>query len=462
MVKNNYLSTLKLTYMSAFAQLHPRRNMLVKVLLVFVLSLLLLIPQGMVSSLIWERQSVQESAIQEVSEKWGGEQVFGGPYLSIPYKERREEWEEIKDNREQALRKEVKIFYDDHQWVVLPNHLKIQVQVMPEIRKRGIYQVVVYRSNAVLTGSLNLPRPTDLGIDSTLVDWDKARWIFALPDPKGIETAELSVNDQTLPLVSGEIPGSQRGISAKMDGLKQGMTMAFQFQLDVNGSQTLSFVPLGKTTEVHVEGAWPSPSFNGQYLPDSSQVGKSFSAWWKILHLNRSFPETWKDETYQVYEDTFGLSLFSPVDHYQKSHRSVKYAYMFIVLTFIALFFMEMWQRIFVHPMQYLLTGLALVIFYALLIALSEHWSFNWAYGVSSLATILLIGGYIRGILSSGRLAGMMVGILTILYTFIFIILQQEDYALLMGSIGMFLILGIIMYFSRKIDWSLSADTPQS
>lgn len=448
--------------MSAFSQLHPRRNMLVKVLLVFILSLLLLIPQGMVSSLIWERQSVQESAISEVSEKWGGEQVLGGPYLSIPYKEKREEWEEIKDNREQAVRKEVKIFYDEHQWVVLPRLLRIHVQVMPEIRKRGIYQVVVYRSKASLTGTLTMPPARDLGIDSSLVDWNKARWIFALPDPKGIETAELHVNEQDLSLVSGEIPNNQRGISAKMDGLKQDMSLSFDLQLDVNGSQNLSFVPLGRTTEVHVEGAWPSPSFNGQFLPDSSQVGKSFAAWWKILHLNRSFPETWKDQTYDVSEDVFGLSLFSPVDHYQKSHRSVKYAYMFIVLTFIALFFMEMWQKVFVHPMQYLLTGLALVIFYSLLIALSEHWSFNWAYLVSSLATVALIGGYIRGILSSTRLSAMMSGILTILYTFIFIILQQEDYALLMGSIGMFLILGIIMYFSRKIDWSLSTEAPQS
>ena len=445
--------------MSGFSQLHPRRNMLVKVLLVFVLSLILLIPQGMISSLIWERQSVQESAILEVSEKWGGEQVFGGPYISVPFKEKREEWEEIKDGREQAVRKEVKIFYDDHQWVVLPSHLKIHVKVMPEIRQRGIYQVVVYRSQSVLSGTLTMPRPMDLGIDSTLIDWNKARWIFTLPDPKGIETADLQINNQSLTLVSGEIPNNQRGISAKMDGLKQGLSMNFQMNLDINGSQTLSFVPLGKTTEVHVEGAWPSPSFNGQFLPDSSQIGQSFSAWWKILHLNRSFPETWKDDTYQVYEDTFGLSLFSPVDHYQKSHRSVKYAYMFIVLTFIALFFMEMWQKIFVHPMQYLLTGLALVIFYALLIALSEHWRFNWAYGVSSVATVALIGGYIRGILHSTKLASMMVGILTILYTFIFIILQQEDYALLMGSIGMFLILGIIMYFSRKIDWSLSSES---
>ena len=178
-----------------------------------------------------------------------------------------------------------------------------------------------------------------------------------------------------------------------------------------------------------------------------------FSANWKIFDLNRNYPQCWIGNSHNVDNSAFGVELFIPVDIYQKSIRTVKYALMFIVLTFIAFFFSEVMNRLRVHPIQYLLIGLAISIFYILLISISEHTTFNFAYMVSSLAVIMLITGYAKSILKNNRMSVMVGSVLVILYGYLFIILQLEDYALLMGSIGLFIVLSLVMYITRKIDW---------
>lgn len=437
-----------------------RYNLWLKLLVVFMLSLLLLIPREMIEQLVWERSYTQQLAIEEVGEKWGLSQVVGGPYLVIPYREKREEVTEV--NLGESVREDVRVTYHWRNWIVMPHNLRYGVQIEPEVRHRGIYEVVLYRSQFTIMGDLELPDPQRLGIDTSLADWSRARWVIRISDTKGIQSAELRVNGEEMQLVSGDIPDPNvySGVSAPALGIRAGMPkQPFELNMSLNGSMMLHVLPLGQTTSVSMYGEWPSPSFDGKFLPDSSRLGNQFEAWWNILHLNRNFPETWVDGEYYIDDHAFGLTLFSPVDHYQKTDRSIKYAYMFIVLTFISLFFMEIYRKVFVHPMQYLLMGLALVIFYTLLLSISEHWTFNWAYIVSVFATIMLISGYIHAVLKSKQMSGLLAGILVILYSFIFIILQLEDHALLIGSIGMFLILALIMYFSRKIDWSLGAET---
>lgn len=437
-----------------------RYNLWLKLLVVFMLSLLLLIPREMIEQLVWERSYTQQLAIEEVGEKWGLSQVVGGPYLVIPYREKREEVTEV--NLGESVREDVRVTYHWRNWIVMPHNLRYGVQIEPEVRHRGIYEVVLYRSQFTIMGDLELPDPQRLGIDTSLADWSRARWVIRISDTKGIQSAELRVNGEEMQLVSGDIPDPNvySGVSAPALGIRAGMPkQPFELNMSLNGSMMLHVLPLGQTTSVSMYGEWPSPSFDGKFLPDSSRLGNQFEAWWNILHLNRNFPETWVDGEYYIDDHAFGLTLFSPVDHYQKTDRSIKYAYMFIVLTFISLFFIEIYRKVFVHPMQYLLMGLALVIFYTLLLSISEHWTFNWAYIVSVFATIMLISGYIHAVLKSKQMSGLLAGILVILYSFIFIILQLEDHALLIGSIGMFLILALIMYFSRKIDWSLGAET---
>jgi inner membrane protein len=216
----------------------------------------------------------------------------------------------------------------------------------------------------------------------------------------------------------------------------------------------LYFTPVGKVTDVRLSSAWPNPSFNGAFLPDRRRVGDTgFTANWNVLHLNRNYPQLWTSNKYDISGSAFGIDLLLPVDSYQKTYRSIHYAILFIGFTFLVFFFIEVLNKIFIHPMQYLLVGVALIVFYTLLLAISEHLHFNLAFILSALATLFLIGGYVRAILRSARLTMLISGILTILYAFIFVIIQLQDYALLIGSIGIFIILALVMYFSRKIDW---------
>jgi len=228
----------------------------------------------------------------------------------------------------------------------------------------------------------------------------------------------------------------------------------FSMNIDLKGSQYIDFVPLGKTTDVDLKSNWTTPSFSGTYLPDSREINTDgFTAHWNILHLNRNYPQSWIGSQYKVGSSSFGTNLLLPVDNYKKSYRVAHYAILFLVFTFMVFFFVEVLNKVFIHPIQYLLVGIALVIFYTLLISFSEHIMFNIAYILSAILTLFLITGYTAAILKSRKIALLIFGILTLLYSFIFTIIQMEDYALLIGSIGLFLILGIVMYFSRKIDW---------
>jgi inner membrane protein len=244
----------------------------------------------------------------------------------------------------------------------------------------------------------------------------------------------------------------------------------FSTALNFGGSEQILFTPLGKTSTVKVSAKWPHPSFTGDILPQSSLIKQdSFSAQWKSLAHKRTFPQQWKGNQYsmrsgdqnmrtetnlyQVGAAAFGVNLFIPVNGYQKTMRSIKYAVLCILLTFAAFFLIDTIHKKSVHPLQYGLIGIALVLFYLLLLSFSEYIGFNAAYAIAAVATIGLIGWFLKGVLSSGKLSFLLSVILLFVYSYVFTILQLQDYALLLGSIGLFATLAVIMYFSRKIQW---------
>jgi inner membrane protein len=247
----------------------------------------------------------------------------------------------------------------------------------------------------------------------------------------------------------------QNGINSPISiNLMDSTDYNFSFSLDLKGSQLLYFTPVGKVTDVNMTSSWKNPSFDGAFLPDTRKVtNKGFTANWNILNLNRNYPQAWTGSKFSLNESAFGINLLLPVDNYQKSYRAIRYAILFIGFTFMVFFFIEVLNRYFIHPVQYILVGIALVIFFILLISISEQLNFNSAYIISAIATLLLIAGYVKAILKSFKLTFLISGILFILYSFIFIIIQLQDLSLLIGSIGIFIVLGLVMYFSRKIDW---------
>ena len=231
-------------------------------------------------------------------------------------------------------------------------------------------------------------------------------------------------------------------------------TLPFSINLKLKGAGSLSFCPVGASTEAHLTSDWNNPSFTGNFLPTDRTVDENgFSAVWKMMHLNRNFPRSWKDDAYAVGNSDFGATLLLPVDSYQKTERCVKYSILFTTITFLIFFFVEISRKKLLHPLHYLLVGAALIVFYTLLLSISEYITFNLAYLIASVATILLITLYSKAVLKSWPLGLFVGGVLVILYGYMFTILQLQDYALLAGSIFVFVVLCLVMYFSRKVNW---------
>ncbi len=418
-----------------------RNSVTIKFIVIGILILVLLIPAGMIRRLIQERNSLRNSAISEVSYKWGNPQTVGGPIITIPYK---------------IYYKKDKEIIEDIQYAhFLPEDLNIQGEVYPEERKRGIYKVVVYKTKLNFEGTFNRPDFSDWKIQDKHILWDQATLSIRIPDMRGIKDAiKVQWNKEQYDVNPGiNHQTTYTGVSTLID-LGDEKKYDFQFDLKLNGSEYLYFVPLGKQTDVELTSNWANPSFDGAFLPvDHNVTENGFEAKWKVLHLNRSYPQQWIGDGYSINSSSFGVKLLLPVDHYQKSERSVKYAIMFISLTFLIFFFTEILNKKRIHPIQYLLVGLGLSIFYTLLVSLSEHFSFNLAYFIASFAIIALITAYSYSMLKNGRLTSIVALVLIILYAFLFIILQLQDYSLLLGSIGLFLALAIVMYLSRKVNW---------
>ena len=441
--------------MSTFEKLNSwvKHSITVRLITIGILILFLMSPITMVEEIISERESTKMAAVDEVSSKWGREQTIKGLVLTIPYKTYSKEYED--DTKEKFSLVET-IGYAHF----LPDDLTIKGDIKPELRYRGIYEVIVYNSKVTLNGSFSLPNFDSWKIDTAHIMWEDAFVSLGLSDLRSIQD-DISVdwngkNYYFNPGVESD-DVIQNGISAKLpvrDGESFNAKSTFSLQLNFNGSSSLDFIPLGKTTKVSIASTWENPSFDGAFLPDSREVNeKGFTANWNVLHLNRSFPQKFLGPAQGMEESSFGVTLFMPVDEYQKSTRSVKYAIMFITLTFLVFFFIQILNAVNIHPIQYLIVGLALCIFYTLLIALSEHIPFSMSYLIASISIISLVTFYAKSMFHSTSLTRMILLILTTLYLYIYTIIQLEDYALLMGSIGLFVVLSSIVYLSRKIDW---------
>jgi len=365
--------------------------------------------------------------------------------------------------------------YSIHYVHILPEELNISGVIDPEMRYRSIYQTVVYSAKLDIKGSFTIPSLKHLDIDPSNILWDEAVFSIGISDMRGIQkNIMVTFNDkiyQAGPGLKTQDIGKS-GVQAIIPLSIDKKAQTFSLQLSLNGSEKLYFVPLGKATHVELKSNWKTPSFKGSFLPTARDItDKGFSAQWNVLHLNRSYPQTWIGDAYKIgspisndrinpyaaqqesSDASFGVQLLIPADIYQKSTRVMKYALMFIVFTFSAFFFSEVISKRRVHPIQYILIGLAILLFYVLLLAISEHLNFDIAYIVSAFLITALISGYSKSITKSNSFTGIVCGILVILYGYLYIVLQLEDYSLIMGSVGLFGVLATVMYITRKIDW---------
>lgn len=421
-----------------------KHSVSLKLFVITVLMLLLLIPSEMIKSIIHERQNLQKQTISEVSGKWADPQTICGPILSIPM-----EFETIKEGET-----EIKTHY----FHILPDELYMNGEIFPRPLERSIYEVLVYESKQNWTGEFQI-QPKVFSTDVSTIKWEEAFLTIGVSDLRGIQNAlSIQIADESTTI----IPGSRisriipEGVTIPIQINPEELTIPFQFELELNGNESLNFIPLGKKTEIDITSNWKAPSFIGNFLPTYRDVQTSgFQAKWSVLEFNRNFPQYWLGNAYsqEIRQSSFGVSLDAGVGQYQKSYRSVKYAAMTIGLTFLVFFLIEMMQSIRIHPFQYILVGLALCLFYLLLVSLSEHMEFNIAYGISAISIILLTAFYTISMFKKGKLISLFTLTLSSLYTFLFITLQLSDFALLSGTIGLTLVLALTMYFTRKVNW---------
>ncbi len=420
-------------------------RVLIKGMLIGILILIMLIPSAVIQNLVKERAERQQEVIAEVSSKWAEPQTIVGPVLMLPYQK-----SVLLSNGKTDVQRKIAYF--------LPDQLHVNGKILPQTRHRSIYEVTLYRSDVGLSGSFSPLNLASLQISPDEVLWNEARLLMGLGDARGLEDeVSLQWNDRELKLEAG-LPQNDvltGGLNALVP-CNAGEAIQFQIRLQVKGSEYFYLTPVGKTTTVSLQSTWKDPAFDGKYIPIGDTAEKSkdgFKANWKIVQASRDYPQSWTNSNQKIAESAFGVRLLQPTNSYAKTERSVKYALLFIGLTFTVFFFIELLQKKQVHPLQYFLVGIALTVFYTLLLSISEYAGFNKAYAIATAATVSLIGMYVWSIFKKGKIAVGFTFALGALYAYIFFLIQLQDYALLFGSIGLFLVVALAMYSSRKVDW---------
>jgi inner membrane protein len=440
---NTTMDTEQISYpQPAAASQHNK--ILVKGIITGALILLMLIPTMFVSNLVTEREERQQQVVKEVSSKWASKQTISGPYLYIPY------------TISQSDSTGKQILANKHLWV-LPNNLNIDGEIIPETRTRSIYKVLLYKANLKSKGNFSIQIPSDINPSS--LQLGAVKICYGISDFKGIEEAiSINTNGNKIELSPG-LPANDIdsiGLSAPIQLNPADLDKTINFTMDVKlkGSEEIHFLPLSGNSQFALHSTWNSPSFDGNNLPSERVVDeKGFHASWTFNKANLPFGTTLTAFNIDKKNYGFGVTMLQPADQYAKTTRSVKYAILLIGLSFSLFFIVELLQKKPVHPVQYTLVGLALVIFYSLLLSISEFLVFDLSYAIAAAATILLITLYAKGHFESWKTAGLFAAVLSGLYGFVFILIRLEDTALLVGSVGLFLVLALVMYASRKIKW---------
>lgn len=392
--------------------MRTRGKLLFKTAIIGFLVLLLLIPAFAVQNLVEEREARAQEVVKEVSSKWASDQNVVGPVLVLPY---------ATTETDSAGKKATFL----SKAYLLPDSLQVRASMQPHQRSRGIFNVMLYSSHIALTGSFNRFTLEQLKIPPQNMRWQDAHLQMNLTDARGLnDELKLTLNGMLLPLTPEQETGNTITFTSPLpiDTVRRGEPLSFAASFNLNGSQKLEFTPVGKVTTVAITAPWPNPSFTGAMLPQNTQITKdSFTATWKSLAHNRAVPQRFTGSSFsqeQLQQSAFGVNLLIPVNGYQKTMRSVKYAVLCILLTFAAFFLIETVHNRSVHPLQYGLIGLALILFYMLLLSISEYTGFNIAYAIAALATIALIGWFVKGLLASGRLSSYLSLLLLLVYLY--------------------------------------------
>jgi len=434
----------------------------IKAAIITLLLFLFLIPLGMIEDLIWEREGRKDEAEQNIVSSWGGETAFGGPVLVIP----RRITTDVLDEKGKYLRTEE----SRGSVYLLPRNLVIEGRSRSEIKSRGIFDVPVFTMELAGSGEFSLEsifrndNPEDLF-------WDQAYVQFSYSHLKGMKkTAPLFWNGREVGFEPGDSALSfydsvlkvpvdiGRGRSAD-----RSRTFPFRFSQEIRGGKSAVFLPLGGETRVTLASDWDSPSYQGYYLPtEHTREDEGFTAQWEINALSRSIPETWTESESWILEEmreaSFGVSFFPELDSYNKTRRTVDYGILFLILPFLTLFLFELIRKVKIHPFQYFLAGAADIMFYLILLSLSEHISFINSYLIASAAVTLLITVYALSIQGVGRKGLSLLPVMAGGYGYLYFVLKSDDYALLMGTAGLFAALAATMFLTRGIRWYTSED----
>jgi inner membrane protein len=433
----------------ALSRAARKHSVIVKILIIAFLLLLLLWPLLMFQALVHEREQRRQEVEAEIMGSWGGQQTVAGPFLSVPYISR-----SVDTNGRRVETVEIARF--------LPETLRVDGTLLPERRSRGMYDVTVYAATLTVRGAFQPPDFSGWRMSPSDVLWDQAALSVELPDMRalqdrvalswGREHGEFRSAKGMTGMFAGEMRAAVPGL-----GPANGQDrIPFSFVLSMHGGDSLGFLPLGDVTTVRLNSPWQSPNFNGFSLPEERSItARGFEARWRVISMTRAYPQRWRGaeiEPAALLSTSFGVSLMTPVDTYQKVTRALKYGLLFLFLPFCALFLFEVFSRQRIHPLQYLFVGLGDCSFYLLLLSLAEHLSFGAAYAIGAAACTALVTLYTMAVVRS-RIGALMFPVLAAAYGFLSVVLYSEDYALLIGSVGLFALLSGVMYLTRKVDW---------
>jgi inner membrane protein len=424
-----------------------------KFLLVALITIAMSVPLLFIFIALAQREDYAREAAADIARGWGGAQVIGGPVLAVPY---------VVSEAQRSAEGVVSAVDVRRVAVFLPKLLKADATARTETRSRGIFDVTVFTADVVLDGTFATPDFAELGITPKSVQWEQAVLMLAISDLQGLaENASVTWGPAktTVPFRPGLVQdlAAYPGINARVPLAAEKTELAFSIALKLRGTGDLQFAAAGEETDVTAKANWPHPSFQGNFLPVERSIdANGFSARWKVPHLARNLPQamaTPDNLTNGLSIASFGVAFYQPVKFYLLVERALKYAILFIGLAFLSFFLIETLSGARIHGVQYLLIGGAQVVFYLLLLSFAEQWGFDLAYLAAAVATVGLISAYAWSALKSASRGMVVFAVLSVLYALLFLLLKQEDYALVIGASAAFAAIAVTMYVTRNVDW---------